>query len=418
MQSDLNRRRPKRLLVVSHAGVLDVNRAIFQALAENPEFEVVMIVPSSWRGDLIAALQFEKTDRDARLRIIDLPIVWGGNGSLFFFCARLRARLDGWVPDLIFVDEEPWSLASAQIGFAFRGIPQIFFTKQNLRKRLPPPFSWMQQRAFSCSPIAFAVAGEVADTLRWKGYSKPILDLPHSFDPECFHPLGQEARRTERARLGIRPDALVVGYFGRLTEEKGIEDLLAAMDESHRFPELSHCHFMWVGNGPLAERVKRATSERTPLGGASFHQAIPHDQVGRALALVDILVLPSRTVHNWKEQFGRILVEAMACGAAVIGSDSGEIPHLIHRSGGGTVFRERSPSELLTELRELATDPHARQRYQSAGYQYVSRTLTHAAVARRLAGSLGAPGGSGVEAPIDPAGLHRLSEYSPGAARS
>lgn len=41
---------------------------------------------------------------------------------------------------------------------------------------------------------------------------------------------------------------------------------------------------------------------------------------------LDVLVLPSRTLAHWKEQFGRVLTEAMACAVAVIGSDSGEIP--------------------------------------------------------------------------------------------
>jgi len=44
---------------------------------------------------------------------------------------------------------------------------------------------------------------------------------------------------------------------------------------------------------------------------------------------LDVLVLPSRSRSFWKEQFGRVLIEAMACGVPVIGSSSGEIPNVI-----------------------------------------------------------------------------------------
>ena len=53
---------------------------------------------------------------------------------------------------------------------------------------------------------------------------------------------------------------------------------------------------------------------------------------------LDALVLPSRTQENWMEQFGRVLIEAMACGVPVIGSNSGEIPHVI--GDAGLVFPE------------------------------------------------------------------------------
>ena len=56
---------------------------------------------------------------------------------------------------------------------------------------------------------------------------------------------------------------------------------------------------------------------------------VPHEETPRYLAAFDLLVLPSETQPNWKEQFGRVIVEALACGVPVIGSDSGEIPNLV-----------------------------------------------------------------------------------------
>jgi len=54
--------------------------------------------------------------------------------------------------------------------------------------------------------------------------------------------------------------------------------------------------------------------------------------------MFDVLVLPSRTTRSWKEQFGRVLIEAMACETPVVGSSSGEIPKVI--GDAGLIFPE------------------------------------------------------------------------------
>jgi glycosyltransferase involved in cell wall biosynthesis len=58
-----------------------------------------------------------------------------------------------------------------------------------------------------------------------------------------------------------------------------------------------------------------------------------HADVPRYLGSMDLLAAPSQTRKNWKEQFGRMILEAFACGVPVIGSDSGEIPYVIGDAG-------------------------------------------------------------------------------------
>jgi glycosyltransferase involved in cell wall biosynthesis len=58
-----------------------------------------------------------------------------------------------------------------------------------------------------------------------------------------------------------------------------------------------------------------------------------HAEVPRYLGCMDLLTAPSQTMKNWREQFGRMIIEAFACGIPVIGSDSGEIPHVIGDAG-------------------------------------------------------------------------------------
>jgi L-malate glycosyltransferase len=372
----------KKILVLSHAGVLEVNRAVFQELARF-EADVTMVVPRDWKGDLIRGLRFEAKASDRSLRVIPLPVALSGKGSLFFYRWSLRRALPGWRPDLVFLDEEPWSLAALQTCLAFPQAKIWFFTKENLAKTIPWPFSSLEQWVYRRAAGAFVVSDEVERVLRAKGFRGRIQQLHHSYDPELFKTRPEHEGQRLRDEFGIPRNAIVIGYFGRLTIEKGLIDLVGALQEMAKEAELPPWFFCCVGNGQAELDTKRALSS-LPADRYRMLGALNHDRVGRLLAAVDVLVLPSRTTRRWKEQFGRILVEAMACGAAVVGSDSGEIPHLIGRSGGGLVFREGQVSELAACLIRLLKDPALLEQHRAQGRRYVEQTLTHPKVAQDL----------------------------------
>jgi len=96
-------------------------------------------------------------------------------------------------------------------------------------------------------------------------------------------------------------------------------------------------------------------------------------------------VLPSETQANWKEQFGRVLIEAMACGTPVVGSNSGEIPQLISSSGGGLVFPERDASAFAAALKRLIADQVLRRSCAEKGRQWAVKNVSLAAVGAKMA---------------------------------
>ena len=98
---------------------------------------------------------------------------------------------------------------------------------------------------------------------------------------------------------------------------------------------------------------------------------IPHIEAPLYLSAFDVLVLPSETRPNWKEQFGRVIIEAMACGTPVVGSNSGEIPHLIQETQGGVVFLEGQPKSLAEKLKELILSRSLRLELTEQGKQKV-----------------------------------------------
>jgi len=99
------------------------------------------------------------------------------------------------------------------------------------------------------------------------------------------------------------------------------------------------------------------------------------------MSALDVLTLPSRTRWNIKEQFGRVLVEAMASETCVVGSDSGEIPRVI--GDAGLVFHEGDERELAGHLRRLMEHTALRQALARRGRERALTHYTYAQIARQ-----------------------------------
>jgi glycosyltransferase involved in cell wall biosynthesis len=113
----------------------------------------------------------------------------------------------------------------------------------------------------------------------------------------------------------------------------------------------------------------------------SLEPAVPSLVVPTKMRGLDVLALPSLTRPNWKEQFGRVLIEAMACGVPVVGSDSGEIPHVI--GDAGLVVPEGDAAALADALRRLRADTGLRRSLGERGRERVLNGFTQAEVAHR-----------------------------------
>ncbi|MGB9879889.1 MAG: glycosyltransferase, partial [Anaerolineae bacterium] len=127
-----------------------------------------------------------------------------------------------------------------------------------------------------------------------------------------------------------------------------------------------------VGDGPYRPALEALAKTLGIEGRVSFEPSIPSGEMPYFLNSLDVLVLPSLTRRNWKEQFGRVLVEAMACEVPVIGSSSGEIPHLIAEAG--LVFPEGHIEALREALLQLMCNAELRAELGQRGR---ARVLAH-----------------------------------------
>jgi glycosyltransferase involved in cell wall biosynthesis len=136
-----------------------------------------------------------------------------------------------------------------------------------------------------------------------------------------------------------------------------------------------------AGSGPERNRLRRLAAHLGLRERVAFNSLVPSTEMPDYFARLDGLVLPSRTRPNWKEQFGRVLIEAMACGVPVIGSTCGELPNVIGEAG--LVFPEGDADALAARLRDLMNGPGLRETLAAKGRARVLEHYTQKKIAEQ-----------------------------------
>jgi glycosyltransferase involved in cell wall biosynthesis len=354
-----------KIVMVSKALVVGEYQRKLEAIAAHPDVELVCVVPRSWKTEGSELRLEAGHTRGYRLSV--QPIRFNGNFHLFHFptLGRLFKTLR---PDIVHVDEEPYNLATwlAVRDARAVGAKTVFFTWQNLPRRYPPPFSLMEQWNYLSVDAAIAGTEEAAEVLFAKGYKGPVEVIPQ---------FGVDAERFTPDSTPPAPP-WVIGYVGRLVEQKGVMTLLEAAAKL-----AGDWRLELIGSGPLQGDLESRAEELGVSARIVFRDQIPSGEIPEALRGLHTLVLPSYTRSFWKEQFGRALVEAMACGVPVIGSDSGEIPRVI--GDAGLITPEGDADALAAALDRLFSDVELRQNYAQLGRERVLARFTHEQVAKQ-----------------------------------
>lgn len=366
-----------RLAVISHACVVDVNQRLFKQLcATHPDVELLMIAPQRWRASTGSTVDYSQVE-DAGFTSRPLPVVGSGQISLHVYRGLARA-LHQFAPDIVYLDEEPYSLPAWQTLRICRpaGYALCFMSAQNQVKRFPWPFSRVERMVLAYADLAVPPAADIVGVLRTKGFDGEIVVIPHFVDTDLFQPLDRSDLKRE---LGLR--GTVIGYLGRLTPEKGLDDLREAAEML--WADGADPSVLLVGGGAMSDELREWSREHRP-GRVVLTGPVPHSAARDYLNVFDILAVPSRTMPNWEEQFGRVLVEAPACEVPVVGSSSGNIPNLIEELQSGIVFAERDPRGLADAIAKVLADPDgaaemardARRRvWERYGLETVAETL-------------------------------------------
>ena len=367
-----------RLTVVSHSCVVDTNQQFFAAL-EELGVVLQLIVPARWRSDLTGELRGPQRWEGLRAQLTPMPVAMPGNVPLHAYTRSLSRQFYLFQPDAIYVENESYAVSTFQGALANRlslRRPFLFRNNQNIPKRYPPPFAQAERFVLKHAACANLINEDAGRILRDKGFHGRLAYMPYGVDPDFHHP---HDARPLRDALGLR--GFVFGYLGRLTEEKGVLDLLDAFLKFHPEEEVS---LLIIGDGPLREAVESRLATPAMRGRGRLLQVVPHREVPLHLSAMDAIVVPSRTTPGWREQFGRVLIEAAACGVPAIGSDSGEIPRLIDRLGAGIVVPEGEIGRLHDAMRRMANEPGLHDASRERGRIEVEEQFGYEALAYRF----------------------------------
>lgn len=355
--------------MLSHSAVVDAYREKWRILASRRGWDLHLAMPASWPegGKPVAAPTSKK---EGALQLHVLPCRFSGRvgyamlGGLAELALNLR-------PQIIYAEEEPYSFNSF---FALKaakrlGIPFVFYTWENMDRRYKLPLNWVRRRVLADASAGVVGNSEGEGLLRSWGFQKPLLLQPqYGVDLERFRPWNKRPRSSRQ-----RPFTL--GYFGRLAPEKGVDLLIEAA-------ACTGLRLRIGGQGP-AEAALRALAA---LRGADVHfdGFVPFERRENFYAGIDALVLPSRTTASWKEQFGRVLAEAMACGLPCVGSDSGAIAEVM--GPAGLVFKEGDAEDLAEKIGRLASAKPLRKRLSSLGRSRAVKYYDEKILAAELGG--------------------------------
>jgi glycosyltransferase involved in cell wall biosynthesis len=342
------------------------------ALWSRGRWQVTAIAPRSYAGDL-RRIDLEPIPGEAA-QVVPLDMALDGRAHVMWYRGLRRAMRQG--ADVVHAWEEPYVLAGLQIAKAAPPDARVVFaTFQNLRKTYPWPFSAFERGSMNRASGWIAFGHRVAEALDDRdGYDgKPMRVIPPGVDLDRFHP-DPAAGAALRDRLGWAGHADVVGYLGRFEVQKGVLDLIEAL-ERVRGP----WHALFVGGGSLQHELE-AFAAAYP-GRVHIENGVPHSDVPAWLNAMTLLCAPSRTTPIWKEQFGRMLIEAMACGVPAFASESGEMPAVVHDAG--RVLPEGDPEAWAIAIDHHLRDPEMLATLSRRGLERAQTFFAWPVVARR-----------------------------------
>jgi glycosyltransferase involved in cell wall biosynthesis len=359
-----------RALVISRVYADPSARGKLRALA-GLGATVAAAVPDRWVPAGLVEQQQTSWGDDGGVRTVPVPIRGSAlpAANPFWHGGTVRGLLTDFRPELVQIEEEPWSNGAAAIARAARRlrIPYVLLTRESQPVRRSTLALLRRNRALAGAAGVISV-NESAGRLALKGHPS----LPHRTIPQLGTPLPLAVDRAPHTGLAI-------GFVGRLIHEKGLDLLFRAAVKL-----VGRWTITVVGTGPAQEELESLAERLGIAGRVTWLGALPRAAVDQVWPRLDVVVVPSRNTPRWVEATPRAALDAMAHGIAVIGSTGGALPETI--GDAGLVLPEEDVPALSETLQRLHDDPAEVQRLGLAGRRRTMDLYSDAAVAERTLG--------------------------------
>lgn len=347
-----------RVLRIFHSGVVDSWRERERAL-ERAGADVTLLTARRWdEGGRMVDLTLRPGEKTRGVATI------GRHPALFLYDPRPLWRALGEHWDVLDIHEEPFALATAEIlalsRLRRRRAPYLLYSAQNLRKTYPIPFRWSERIALRHAAgvqVCNTAAGRICED---KGFPGAARLIPLGLDTDHFRPAGSGGpRRDPEGRV-------VVGYAGRLARHKGVDVLLDAVAGDPRLA------LRLAGAGPEKAELRARVTGGGADGRVEFLGPVDQADLPEFYRGLDVLAVPSLTTGSWVEQYGRVAVEAMACGTPVVASDSGALPDVV--GGVGLLVPPGDPAALREALLRVGHDEQLAAELRARGLTRAATT--------------------------------------------
>ncbi len=365
--------KPKlRVLIISHTYVVGVNQGKLKTISDTKEVELALLAPNNWK-----ALEWNRflplETPFPQIRIYSAPVYFTGRvGAHLYTPWKIWQVINDFQPDLIQVEEEIFSLCALEVAVLAKlyNKPMVVFGWENQQRSLPLLRQWVRNFVMGTTNLYIAGNQDGAAVMRNWGYTRQIEVMPQmGVDTVLFSP-----------QFSTNNNELNIGFLGRLVPEKGIDILFTAVSQLRK--QGLNCRIIICGSGSSEAELKQMAAQQNIADIVTWKGAVRHEEAPKEMSKFDILVLPSRTVATWKEQFGHVIVEAMAMGIPVVGSDCGEIPNAI--ANRDLIFPEEDAAALATILKRAIADIDWRQEMGKYGIERVQNYYSHERIAQRL----------------------------------
>jgi glycosyltransferase involved in cell wall biosynthesis len=302
-----------------------------------------------------------------------------------------------WHPDLLYERYALFGLAGGTLAHRLR-LPYLLEVNAPLRleRRRGPgvalerPARWCERRIFGRAGYALCVSRAMADYVLDQGIRPARVRIqPNAVDPTRFQP--DDRGGALRAQLGFGDDHVVIGFLGSLKTWHGVEQLVAAFARARTGVLAPRLRLMIVGDGPARPAIERLIAEFAVDQEVVLVGNVPHVDVPRYLAAMDIAAAPYGNVSPDFYFSPLKLFEYMAAGRAVIAPQLGQISELLDNGENGILYTPGETAELANGLVTLAERADLRTSLGRRAAETARARFTWEATARRvvaLAGEL------------------------------
>jgi glycosyltransferase involved in cell wall biosynthesis len=373
-----------KVMIVDHNAVFASYRQKYKELSQFPDIDITVIAPKylDMYSKRYVFQEITNSEKSNIITINPIPIGKFQHHRGLLNPIELIKYFKTLKPEIVLIDAEPECWFTAETIFLkkifSRSSRIVLTTWMNInlfRNGFPYKMSFIYdfnyKYSLKNSSGILCYTSEGGEQLRINNFKGRVAKINWGVDLDKFKKIDVSDFKNNLNLKGF-----TIGYCGRLVKEKGILNLVQAVSELNR----KDINLLIIGRGPLSGEILEF-SHKLKID-VKILNAVDNNLMPYYYNCMDLFVLPSLTTKYWMEQFGRVIIEAMACEVPVIGSSSGEIPNVIEDCG--LIFKEGNCNDLAEKIKFFMVNLEERKKYIAKAKQRIEKYFSWKTIAGQI----------------------------------